>query len=382
MTTYKAYPATPVPGLSLRSLRGQGTHKHHVSFLRVRAQLLEQTAGVDPLYSFDIPGLEGRAIVSAYAHPFVADFVDPDSPDPTASDSRVVRPVIAIRGPRSLEMALIDNATGGWPGAMSGSLDQAPFGEAHHYQEEEAWRDNGAPQQLFPTRITNVYERGPSASNPSGMTEYTLTLASGASIRVDAPNSDPPLIGEPYPADQEQNRFQTVGSYGKASQETYPRRNAYAVPIKEDEEDVASGPYQQESNPDTVTAVRVVVDYPNNPSTEIQKVTLASGATVRVPIGTNVVVGLPLSDPSAVLDSPDPIDPNEWWEFDVILVHAPQAAGSGELIGAGSENITNPDGQVFQSPGGAAIDVTEPAHLAGMERDVWPILPNLISGTA
>lgn len=387
MTTFKAFPQTPVPGLSLRGLREQGTDRLKVAVLRVRARLIADPYATDPdaapLYSFDVPGLNDRAIVAAYAHPFVAGDVALSAPDPAVDDLRVVRPVVAIRGPKTLEIALLDNDSAWWPGVMDGTLDQMPFGEAHHLQEQEAWAlpDGKVQHLLTPTRIVTTEEVGASEANPTSETTWKLTLASGATIKADFPNGTDPVVGDPYPGDQEDDRFVSVGDYGRNSQLAFPRRNAYAVPVKEDDPNAAEGPLQQEINPDTVVAVREAVSDPANPTELIQRVTLASGATVRVPIGETVTVGLPLENPSLVIEEAEPIDPNEWWEFDLVLVHkqiGPQEGGN-----LYDPRLENPSLEHFQSlPGAAIVDGDQPDHLAGINADPWPIFPNCVQAPA
>lgn len=364
-TSFRAFPVDPVAGLSLRGLRRESGDRTQVSILRIRAQISAVNTGF-PTFSFTVPGLDGRAIIAASALPFQTEDVGDPAANPTVGDTNVVRPIFAIRGPDSLEMALLDNDNMGWPGAMAGTLIAPAFGEAHHYQDQEAWEDNaGLIHALYPTRVTFVRDKGVDPANPTANHTYAITLASGQTISVSLPIGTEPALGSPFPPTQEVDRFPiTVGTVGKNSQDAAPARNAYTVPIKGDDDGVLSGPHNQEQFHDTITAVRTVFDLPDNPSVQVKEVTLMSGANVRVALNISTIIGAPLSDPSAVLLEGIVIDPNQYWEFDVILVHQEQRAIDADLVGD------------------AAIDVsTAVPTLNGMQVDAWPIFPNDVVAT-
>ncbi len=286
-----SFPVDPTSGLSLRGLTKAG--QLAVEVLRVRTRLVPSDTGQLPLYGpFEVPLPSDRALVAAYAHPFVADAIT-TGPDP--SDARVVRPICAIRGPRSLELAVPANIDGEWPLAMTGTIEAGPLGKQSHYLQEDMGALPVSSSHTRPQRIVSVRDLGANAANPTAGNDYSIMMNSGNAARV-GPLLVAPAPGDEYPADSEGDDRISVGSIGRAQEIATPRRNMYNVPVQSDPEDAASGPLDQEANPDIVMSVRTVFDLPLNPTTEVQKVSLMSGASVVVPIGQNVVVGKPLSN--------------------------------------------------------------------------------------
>lgn len=344
------FPIIPQTGLTLRNLRFAGHLR--VDVLRVRTRLLSDDTGMAPIYEdVDIPMPGDRTIVGAYAHPFVADTA---STDANAADTRVVRPILAIRGKRRLSIAIPSNDAMDWPGPMGGTLEAAPILKEDHYLQEDIHELAPGSTINNPGRITDVLDRGVDPDDASHNL-YRVMLNSGASVRVSTPPSAAPQVDDVWPSNLESSRFSyTVGSIGRGQERLYPPRNMYHVPTQGDDPDARFGPLTEQDDPDTVIAIRgPVTQHPTN--TQVWKVTLNSGATVAVPYDANnpLVVGKPLTSPSAVYDlEPEAIDPNEYVEFDVLLVTA---------------NDPDPDND---------------ASLAGLSHaDPWSIFPNDIAAT-
>lgn len=362
------FPVSPTPGLLLRGLRFAGHLA--VSILRLRARIVPSETGQLPSYSFDVPLESDRALVAAYAHPFVADAV---TTGPNPSDARVVRPVIAIRGPRSLEVAIPRNDSGDWPHAMDGTITDGPLSKVDHYTQEVPETAPVTSTLTRPQRITHVRNKGADPDNPTSHVILSLLLNSGVSIRVSWPEADlsaAPQAGDVYPADAETDGRVQVGSIGRAQELATPRRNMYSVPVQGDYP-AGADPLSEANHPDTVMDVRLVPDLPDNPTTMVKKVTLNSGATVRVPADQDVTVGLPLDNPSLAVEDPEAVDPNEWVEFDVLLIHANYQGQPGVAL----------DGQ---SDSTALVVVgSEDDTLAGlMHGDPWPIFPTLLQAAS
>lgn len=344
------YPVIPQTGLALRDFRFAGHLR--VDVLRVRARLLSDDTGAVPIYEdIDIPMPASRAIVAAYAHPFVADAVTTDA---VVGDSNVVRPICAVRGKRRISLAIPDNDTADWPGAMGGTLETAPIGAEAHYQREDV--HELAPNSVInhPARIANVKDKGVDPDNALNNI-YSLLLNSGVSVSVSLVTGGQPSADDTWPLTIEANRVSyTVGSIGRGQERLYPPRNMYHVPTQGDDPDARFGPLTEQDSPDTVIHIRgPVADLPLNPNDQVLKVTLNSGATVKVPYDGNspLVIGKPLTNPSAIVDQePEAIDPNEYAEFDVLIVTA---------------NDNDPDND---------------AALAGLSHaDPWAIFPNCIA---
>jgi len=342
--------------------------KLQVSLLRMRVRVSppDPSAATIPLFEdIKIPNLTGRAIVGAYAHPFSVDVIDPSNPDPDPSDSRIVRPIFAIRSRDTVSMYLLYvDSPGDWPGTVPGSLEDrnviptsTRWGGAYDFIAD---KDAAAPvgaSYLRPYIVVYVdtVETG-DPSDPSAVNTYTLTFANGASALVDVNVlADQPAVGSPWPLDVESTRFnhQVLDTHVDQAV-AYPRRNAYIVENLSDDPQHNERAIRQGASPYTVVDVLETQDT-DNPSVTIQRVSLANGATVTLPVGVTQVVGKEY-DPSGVDPSAgDPsglsqeaLNPSDWWEFAVLLV--------------------------------TSADVIEDDSLAGFAPDPWLILPFDLNG--
>lgn len=311
--------------------------------MRIRCRLDDD--GGDPVYGpFELPGLEGYKLAGVYAHPFV---LSDSSADPTSSDGPVVRPVFALRGPRSFSVYLYTvGSPGSWPGVLSNS-------GVEFYNINAAANRLGGPgdfnigvvpgtaSYLRPARVVHIKtESLGDPSDPSGVNVYQLVLSSGVRVRVEVNVlADQPVLGSPWPLDQEEGVYGfQVGVVHNMQQRKYPKRNAYVVGTLSD---LPSHNLRgvQAGRPLVVVSKRLVSNLPEN-SDLVQEVVLSDGQSIRVSTAVTVVVGREF-DPSGV--DPSAVDPSaqqqqaynpaEWWEFDAFLILAPDSEQDGTLGG-------------------------------------------------
>lgn len=329
----------------------------------------DPSAVTAPIYGpIEIPDLNGRVILGAYAPAFTMDpsgAFDPSSPDPSAIDAGVVRVIAAPYGPTSIRFALFALDTpGDWPGATAGSLvtprvmaAAEKFGLTQDYQ---ALMD-GIPAQTSYIRgtIVNHIETVSTGdpSDPSAVNTYKLQLANGCRIEVDVPvGDDQPAVEMPWPLDQESSRYsyQVLDTH-EYHQGAYPRRNAFAIP------NLGDDPQHDSRSPEHVDPFLVVdvrtenTQDPVDGNAQVQVVTLNNGQDVRVPVGVTIVPGQEFDpsgmDPSAGDPSgftQDAIDPTDWWEFTMFLILAADDEGDGTV--------------------------------AGYAADIWPLMPADLTG--
>lgn len=345
-----------------------------------------------PIYGpLEIPGLEGRKIVGAFAHPFTVDpsgSFDPSNPDPSAGDIGVVRPMFAIRGPRCISFGLFSlDDPGQWPGGPTGSLVTPSIkAAAGKHGLVNDWPNGPLPATSSYLRETVVdiqQETDPSAvdfSDPSSIIEYQLMLSNGSRIRVEVPaTEDQPELEQPWPLDRDDSRFnyQVLDSH-QYQEEAFPRRNAFVVP------NVSDDPLHGDRNADNinrswVTAVRdEFTQNPVEPSAQVvQRVSLSDGRTVTVPTGVLIVPGMEFDpsgmdpsegDPSGL--SPEALDPTDWWEFEVFLVLV-------EDDSDGDQGVYSPDPSANEAYLGTQQILSQGDWIgAGYHADNWPLWPD------
>jgi hypothetical protein len=321
-----------------------------VRMMQIRFKL----TAASPFYGpFSIPAalLEDRAIMGAYAPPFAIMERSASQPNPSAGDTNVIRPVFSVRGTRSLIMFAGNQfANANAIGAIgSNAVIDAPIEKAsmRFGLPGDARYDIASPYgaEVYDhkrhSRIVSVANRGASTTNPSSHTVYEYTLNSGHTVRIELANAvSPASVGDVYPTNQESTREDyDVGAVSRSLEATYPRQNGFAIPDLSD--DFNDNRYV-ESDGLRIQSVKLVADYPDNPSSFLKEITFVNGTTVRKPLSQTAVVGEYLGD-STTADTPqETLATNEWHEMMVFL-----------LLGRFPD--VNSDG------------------LSGIESDPWPI---------
>lgn len=302
-----------------------------VRLMRLRFLLNRENGVYGP---FTVPSLGDRSLVAMYAHPFAIVMRDPSNPNPDPSDPNVVRPYFSIRSPHRAVMFAGDQFDAITAIGAIGSDDVIPppiealaqrWGLPGDARADLGLQAVGYGVPTFDhqraTRITAIVK---SEANPddTALTDYTLALNSGATIvTTRAAASDPPLVGDPFPATQEEDRFSyQVGRIQRSVEATFPHQDGFAVQTLED--DIEQPHVIYEDQPGKIMSVETVADLPDNPSVMVKRVTLNSGATVTVPLSTPTVVGEEIGDST----TPDPgqatLETSEWWEILVFCVTA------------------------------------------------------------
>lgn len=345
-----------------------------VYFARLRART---TAG--PLLgAFRIPGLRNQAIIAAYAHPFTIEALSESRGDvtggpynPSSSDSDVIRPELAIREKHVLELLLTRQDSNTGPGEVPGEALPMPIESINRRHASADFFVSETPaspdtidganpdDQTKPTRIAHVEDEGVNATDPS-LNDYQLQLTGGSRIRVSVAPASAPEVGDPWPSTQESDRQivnvnETLLGYNRF----YPKRNVYPVPDLSALPD-HNQPDGEQHNPYIIAAVQTVDD-PENPGSQIKKVTLVSGSTVEVSVDTPTVVGTYLQGYGETgIDESDfdqeTLDVGEWVEFDVILV----------------TKLVHPhEGSAYEDTDGSIRVADDEGSLAGWAPDVW-----------
>lgn len=298
----------------------------HIMRLRVANDATNMNYG--PFEVSCIPA--NRAIVSAFAYPFIFGFA---GSNPQTADGRVVRPKFAIRNPRELELNLELNLCGGAIPDITGNTGVEPpiDGPVGRYLPGDFYTDyanslEGVPatSEMRGCRIQHVQNDGADPSNLLTHTIYQLALSQGSRVRVSVANAaTAPQVGDPYPLTQESGRFAyTLGQAQHEQDRMYPKRNMHDVP------DVSSIPDHNQkivvaSNPYAIVAVTYVYDAPVNPSTLVKKVTLVNGSTVLCSIHTPTVIGEEIGDSTSTGDLQESLDLAKYVTFDAWIITAP-----------------------------------------------------------
>lgn len=310
-------------------------------------------AGASAFYGpFDVPSLNNGCIVSAFAHPFAVVQRTPSAPYPTGGDpsgtgdATIVRPHFLIRGPQRLAMFAGDQFNSLNPLGAIGSgdsivppLDAAAMrwglaGDARDGIGNQG-RNYGVPfgDHKRHARITCIVKTEPNPDDPSNLTDYYLALNIGQTVVETRGNSStPPAVDDEYPAGQEATMFNhREGAIQRSVHETVPHQNARPVQNLEDdlEQNLLGHEY-----PYKIAHIDVVYDYPDNPTTQIKKITLNNGSTVTRPIGTDTVLGELIGDPTTADPGQGVLALNSWWEIEVFLCIARfPDANAGSLAG-------------------------------------------------
>lgn len=302
--------------------------------------LLNLTAGrlFGPMELPCVPG--NAAIVGVYAHPFIWGDVDTSQQHPTAGDSYVVRPVFAIRGRDEIEVqcAMMDLSTAN---ELTGNTGVDPLIEDISMERmvgdffvSETLSGAPAESQVNPATIMHVRNDGADPDNLTTHTIYTLALNMGVSKRVSIANTEAaPVVGDTYPTTYDEDRYDyDVGQYQQEQDHIYPKRNMREVENLSPEVQ-GNADKTDQSNPFVVVAYRRVLDFPDNPTTYVKKVTLGDGSTVKVDDSYTVVVGEELGDPTTTGSLQTAHDVGQWAAFDAFLILAPDKEGDETLSG-------------------------------------------------
>lgn len=307
-----------------------GAHKR-VHTIRLLANMNKGSRFYGP---FRIPTLPNNMnIVGAYAHPFVWNVnFGTGTSSPSTGDDNVIRPAFAIRGKREIEMMLapVDNVEC-YPGPLIGNTGITPAIDVVNamrvigdfftdYAKDHALRGAEITDNIKQPTITHVETVGADPANP-GYTIYSIQTNSGARLRISS--TVLPVAGNPWPSTAFSSRFNyLVGQMQFVQSRLYAKRNMYPVPDRSpvpDHNQIVT----DQSNPYAIMSVQIVYDYPSNPTTQIKKVTLVSGSTVTVSIGTVTIIGLEIGETSGTGDLQVTHDLADWAQFDVDLILAP-----------------------------------------------------------
>ncbi len=334
------YPVNPQAGLALRGLRGDGSNRFGVLVLRVRALIAGETGDMPFWDSIEIPGLHDRSITMAGAIPFCTASPVASDGQPSEGDTRVVRPVVSVRGPKTIAIGLPANEDFGFVGRLTGSdplVSFDKFGHRNIYFQEDyvAISDQSPSANLTPTRVASIKDLGEDPDN-SGSQLVRITLESGVSVKASIEGgtggSTWPVIGQPWPPDSESEKYSwTVHEITYENVGLVPSRNCYIVPTLDDAPQSILGPIEEHLHPNTV------MDYHDTTvkgGGSVRRVTLNSGATITREVTDNITIGeiLDIATGEQTIPDQESIDPSEWWEFDVVLVTVPDQ-GDGSLGG-------------------------------------------------
>ena len=278
----------------------------------------------------EIPIVSGdRAIIGAYAHPFIWGNVDTSGQDPTAGDNYVVRPVFSIRGPRDIEVQLtmMDLSTAS---QLTGNTGVEPIIEGVSMERMAGdfyvSADLSGADETDQTNAVTIIDVQDDGADPdmAGYTIYQLQLNQGTRKKVSISDlSAAPVVGDPYPLSQPAGRFDyEVGEFQQEQDHLYPKRNVREVESLSPEVQ-GNADRSDQSNPYAIQSVHRILDLPDNPTTYVKKCTLVNGMTIKVADSIDTVLGEEIGDTTTTGSLQASQDVSKWVAFDCLIVTAP-----------------------------------------------------------
>jgi len=322
--------------LWLKDKSGPQGRDYQVETLRL---LINMNKGSRLYGPFRVPNLHNHMnIIGAFCAPFkwATDFTKPVTED----DTDIIRPAVAVRSKDVLHLMLapITNVEG-YPGALIDNTGITPVIDVFSarrmmgdfftdYARPYAEKGAHPSDQIKGCTVLHVLNDGVDPDDPL-YTIYKIQLNQGTRLRLSILTADPdiPTVGTPWPEDQFETRFgYEIGRMQFRMSRLYAKRNMYPVPsispLPDHNQNVTDN-----SNPHTISAVRVAYDLPDNPTTQIKKITLNDGSTVKRPYATVTNIGLEIGQATGTGSLQETMLDSEWAEIEMLLILAPDVDG-------------------------------------------------------